>query len=534
MNRTNDDKSFKLAIYLIKTNFKKFKQCLKQGISVNFFEFNDKIKTEGIVVVGITKTIQPNWKYFLQDAVKDRLPDLNNSSNRAVVFFKIKKRIFVIPFGYGKHLIKDEAIEREFGLRTTLNIINADKLISVDKANIGDMSIQTKTQTSKKGTPDVFNIDILRDLIKGITGEPQNLSTEEIGNVITGNEGLYIAPKTNIFKVPSLLSKIEKEYQKETYKKRFDWVDNIKPEKDPAIIEDLKKELIKDLSAKNSDKIHLAPPFIISWETLEYISFTPKGDEYYEFDINNLYTSKSDIFDDLDWDKLLRQRIYMKNANSSESINYSLWRFLNYQTEYKSSQYIFTQSNWYKVDNDYYNEIYNYCSNILDSSSIFVDCPENTNEGDYNVILADSNPDYILFDKNLIASDITRSQIEVCDVFNIKTKEFIHVKFRESSSTLSHLFAQGRVSSNSLRRDRAFRKNLRKKLGSNKDIIPLENRDLNPNDYTITYAIIESKNRKFIDALPFFSLVNFRLTAEELMIMGFNLKVKKIQINNYS
>lgn len=531
MNTQTEDKNFKLAIYLIKSTYLTFRKCLKTGISVDFFEFDEKIGAEGIIVVGKTKTNQPNWKDFLQDAVKERLPDLNNSSNRAVAFFKINKRIFIIPFGYGKHLIKDEAIEREFGLRTTLNIINADKLISVDKANIGDMSVQTKTQTSKKGTPDVFNIDILRDLLKGITGAPENLSVQEIGNVVTGNEGLYVAPKINIFKVPKLLSKIEKEYQKDTYKKRFDWIDNIKPEKDPTIIEILKNKLIKDLSAKKSENIHLAPPFIISWEDLEFIFFTPKGDEFYEFDLSNFYDAKSDIFDDLDWNKLLRQRIYLKNSNSSDSIGYSLWHFLNYQIEFKGSNYIFTQSNWYKVDKDYYNEIYKYCSEILESSTTFIDCEEKMNEGEYNIKLAKSNSDYILLDRKLVQSDMIRSQIEACDVFNSKNKEFIHVKFRESSSTLSHLFAQGRVASNSLRRDRTFRQNLKKKLGKYKTLITLDNKDLIPSDYTVTYAIIESKDRKFIDALPFFSLVNFRITAEEIMMMGFNLRVKKIQIN---
>lgn len=530
MTNLDEDKNFKLAIYLIKTSYLTFRKCLKTGVNVDFYEFNKKIEAEGIVVVGKTKINQPSWREFLQGALQKKLPDLNNSSNRAVVFFKINKRIFAIPFGYGKHLIKDESIEREFGLRTTLNIINADKLISVDKANIGDMSVQTKTQTSKKGTPDVFNIDILRDLLKGITGEPENLSSEEIGNIVTGNEGLYLVPKTNIFKVPKLLSKIEREYQKDTYKKRFDWIDNIKPEKDPTIIEDLKKQLINDLSAKKSDNIHLAPPFIISWEDLEFISFTPKGEEFYEFDITNFYESKSDIFDDLDWEKLLRQKIYIKDSASSESLNYSLWRFLNYQIEFNDSHYIFTQSNWYKVDKDYYDEIYKYCNDIIESESPFIDCEEGMNEGEYNIKLTNSNPNYILLDKKLVQSDMIRSQIEACDVFNSKNKEFIHIKFRESSSTLSHLFAQGRVASNSLRRDKTFRQNLRKRLGKNKAIIPIENKDFNPTDYTITYAIIESLDRKFIDSLPFFSLVNFRLTAEEITLMGFKLKVKKIRI----
>jgi uncharacterized protein (TIGR04141 family) len=65
-------------------------------------------------------------------------------------------------------------------------------------------------------------------------------------------------------------------------------------------------------------------------------------------------------------------------------------------------------------------------------------------------------------------------------------------------------------------------------LKTKRDLIPLENKDINSFEYTITYAIIENKTRSFVDSLPFFSLVNFRLTLEDLLSRGYKVKVKKI------
>ena len=111
--------------------------------------------------------------------------------------------------------------------------------------------------------------------------------------------------------------------------------------------------------------------------------------------------------------------------------------------------------------------------------------------------------------------------------------EFIHVKFRKSSATLSHLFAQGRVSANLLRRDETFRKNLREKfdeIGLSKNLVPIDSNKVNASNYTITFAIIDKKKRTFVESLPFFSLLTFRLAAEDLQLLGYNVKVKKIDI----
>jgi uncharacterized protein (TIGR04141 family) len=529
----NEKKNHKLSIFLLKQGISNYKDALKVSVIIlGEYDFNEKIQENGKVIIGKTRTNEPNWKSLLQEGVKNQIPELKNSSNRAIAFFHIDGRIFAIPFGYGKHLLKEDVIDRDFGLKTALNIVNADKLVSVDKANIGDLSVLTRTQASKKGSPDAFEIDVVKDLLRSVTGEPTIVLPEYFGSIITGNEGIYISPKINMSKIPEILKNLKKEYAKDIYKDRFDWIDNIKNERDPAIIEQLRNNLVADLQARDIDKVHLAPPFIIEWENFEGISFTPKGEIYSEFSIEDYYEEKGDSLATLDWDKLYLQKIYTKKVEDDNRYSSSVWRFINYETEHNGFRYVFTLSNWYRIDKDYYEELYNYCKSFEESELAFIDCNDGDNEGKYNKYLADSNDDYILLDKDLVRSDLSRSGIEACDVF-AKTKEFVHVKFRDSSATLSHLFAQGRVSSYSLRKDKTFRKNLRTKLtkhGLDKDLIPLENRDIKPSEYTITFAIIETIDRSFIDALPFFSLINFRLTADDLVFLGYNVRVKKILI----
>lgn len=527
-----DDKNCRLAIYLLKENVSDFKDAIKSQSNYDEYNFNDKITVGGGVIVGKTKKREPSWRDLIQEGVIETIPVLRNTSNRAVVFFIVQRRIFAIPFGYGKHLLKEDCIDHDFGLKTALNVVNADKLLSIDKANIGDLAVLTKTQASRKGSPDYFNVDILKDLLRSITGEPNVVLSSEFGGVITGNEGVYISPKTSFIKIPSILGKLNAEYKKKTYKARFDWIDNVKTERDPVIIEKLRGQLIDEMKAGNSKEVYLAPPFIMEFENFGGIAYTPKGELYNEFDIENYYKLKEDSIDDLDWERLTRKKIFIKSSTDDELNPYSLWRFLNFETTINNHQYIFTLSNWYRIDRNYYKAIYRYCSQIKESDSSFPDCKKGENEGQYNERLANSNKQFVCLDKKLIRSDISRSEIEACDVFT-KSKELIHVKFRESSSTLSHLFAQGKVSASSLRRDRAFRYNLRAKLeslGASKSLIALEDKNLKPGDYTITFAIIESKKRSFVDALPFFSLINFRNHADEIITMGFNLRVKKILI----
>jgi uncharacterized protein (TIGR04141 family) len=521
----------KLSIYLIKDEVSDFKEVLKERVLVDKFELKKSLKIKGAVFVGKTKYNSLPWQDLLDEGTVNPIPKLENSSNRALLFIEMSGRIFAIPFGYGKHLLKEDLIEREFGLRTVLNLVNADKLRSLDKANLDDLTVLTRTQTSRKARPEAFNLDIIRDLLRGVTGEPEkdNLG---LGNIITGNEGIYILPLIDFPGILECLKVLKKGYESKKYKARFGWIDNIKAERDPGIIDSVTNHFIADLKLKDELKIQLVPHSILDWENFSGFSFTPKGETKTDFEIQDFYEYQGEKLGEMDWDKFQRLKLHINAVDEESSFSIPLWRCINYQTEFDGHLFVFAFGKWYRISKNYVKEIKDYVKDIEESSLNFIDCSKGLDEGAYNTELVNSNPDLVLFDKKLVKSSLTRSGIEVCDVLS-KKGEFVHVKIRKSSSTLSHLFAQGRVSGTLLVKDNVFRRNLRAKLKENglpKRMVPLQNKEIKTSKYTITFAIIEEKKRNFIDALPFFSLLNFRLTAEDLILLGYKVRVKKIQI----
>lgn len=528
--KREEKKAYKLSIYLLKEDVTDFKKAMKEGVSVVPYEIKKEFKIDGKIYVGITKSNTSDWRDLLQDGTAQKLPPLESSSNRAILFFRLEDRIFALPFGYGKHLLKEDVIERDFGLRTALNVVDADKLRSMDKANLDSLTVLTKTQTSRKSKQEEFNIDIIRDLLRGVTGDI-SLHKEALGEIITGSEGVYILPKIDFGDIFKNLKLLKKAYESNIYKSRFEWIDNLKAERDPAVITNLVDQLIQDLKAKDTINIHISPPDLIDWNGFEGLSYTPKGELESDFDIDGFYEKYDSDLSDLDRDKLMRVRIYIKSTDDeNERSSIPFWRCINYQTEIGDNLFVFAFGKWYRVNKTYAKQIKDYVTQIVESSLVYVDCDKGMNEGDYNIKLSKSNPGFSLMDKQLVGSDIIQSGIEVCDVLS-NNGEFIHVKFRKDSATLSHLFAQGKISAALLMKSRVFRKNLRVKLnglGLKNDFVPLEYKDLKRESYTITYAIIEDKTRSFVDALPFFSLLNFRLTAEELLNWGYKVKVKKI------
>jgi uncharacterized protein (TIGR04141 family) len=527
-----EKKSQKISVYLIQKSITRFSDALKNRMGVEEYKIKPSLKLDGVIYVGKTIDSPVKWVELLQQGTQREISELSNSSNRALVLVKVDGRMFALPFGFGKYLLKEDVIEREFGLRTTLNIVDPDKLRSLNKANVNDLTLLTTTQTSRRAKPQEFNIDIVRDLLRGITGEPFS-DYKELGKVVTGNEGVYFVPSINFEDIESMVSSVGRAFRSKRYKEQFDWIDNIRQERNPVVLETLQASLLSDLKSKNNTPIHLAAPAAVEWESYEGFSFTENGELFVDLGIEAYYRERAELLEGLTWEKLKSQRIFIKYEDSDERIAYPLVRSLNYSKKLGNEFYVFGFGQWYRVNASYSKETLAYVKSVPESKLNFIDCKSSWDEKKYNKELCKSDSSYVLFDRKLIKSDAYRSGIEVCDIFANK-KEFVHVKFKSSSATLSHLFAQGRISCTLLAKDVILRRNLRsqlKKLGLPANIVPEKELDLDTSKYIVTFAIIADGHKSFVECLPFFSLLNFRLTVSELRSLGFSVKVKKI---NYS
>src|SRR6266481_5452394 len=121
-----------------------------------------------------------------------------------------------------------------------------------------------------------------------------------------------------------------------------------------------------------------------------------------------------------------------------------------------------------------------------------------------------------------------RSVIEICDLLSLD-RDFIHVKAKTKSSTLSHLFAQGTTSAQAFR-DARFRQ-----LAA--AVCPATHQqlftapDIRVADHAITFAVITRFEGAVKDALPFFSKQSLVNATRTLRDMGYRVYTKKIPVS---
>lgn len=105
--------------------------------------------------------------------------------------------------------------------------------------------------------------------------------------------------------------------------------------------------------------------------------------------------------------------------------------------------------------------------------------------------------------------------------------QLIHFKRKNESATLSHLFAQGVASSESLRSSPEFRAAAREKIaGTGKeslvDLIPAG--ELDPRDYEVVFGVISHRAAEnWPLSLPFFSRLTLMNASRRLRLLGYRV-----------
>jgi uncharacterized protein (TIGR04141 family) len=138
----------------------------------------------------------------------------------------------------------------------------------------------------------------------------------------------------------------------------------------------------------------------------------------------------------------------------------------------------------------------------------------------------------VLLDAKLGRCLSASSSIELCDVLT-KNRELIHIKHRKGgSSSLSHHFAQARISAEAFRSDQTFRTSLHTYLGGApafKKLLPSAAPEAR--EYTVVLAILGSVDPQSpASDLPFFSQLNLVRTHQSLQALGFAVRIQGIPV----
>jgi len=467
----------------------------------------------------------PPWTKLL---TKDqKLPDnIFGKSNTvgAALVIRESEHVFVLTFGSGFHLLKNESIERDFGLKVTLNSVDPDKLRSLDKASYDHNPLNSRTQSAKDLDIFELHIDSELDMLYAVTGASK---VNVFGSHVTGRDALTLMVEIDLNGISAVLKEALARYTS-PLPKEFEWVENINRVKDSEVIELLDMELDDTLSKPNEGSIWLGEPEIIDWESQIGYSF-----DLYQKTPRHVVLEFKDLIEYFQLHKkplcvesLKDQTVHINNSEYQSFKNWKAYRCLYAEIKVGQEQYILRNGIWYRVDMDFVSSIDSYLKDIA-AYQHKLPTYNHDREEEYNQHVTDLDDSYSLMDKKNIKIGGPYDKLEFCDLIK-DGADFIHVKYYRSSATLSHLFSQGSVAAEAFVRDSEFREKLNQKLPECTKLKNPANRP-NPSDYRVIYAIATSK--KLPHELPFFSKVTLKNALKTLRALDYKVELASIEVD---
>ncbi|OJT21974.1 hypothetical protein BO221_24845 [Archangium sp. Cb G35] len=495
---------------------------------------------EGVLYLFEPPPKEPRWVAFIKEGFHDGISFSPSAAAAAVLFVKADSRWFAVTFGQGRHLLKSDSYEIDFGLKVTLNTVDEKKLRSLDSRTFDELTVHTRRQVSRSSALDAFSVDVAQDLLGAVTGEPEDPA---LAKRLAGRDALALTGPLSFSELATRCRALLKAYKGTQYQQKFPWVDNIRLVRDPKRIETLNNELLRALNSGDLQKLHLAPPEVIPWDDVAGFRYpgerNGRAEPHADLDLTECLKALAshqgvEVNDlDLSLDELKRSKIRaVFEEHSSEVEKWTLYNCLVAELQDEDALHVLSAGQWFRVEKNFAAQTLQEASALVKELKSLPGSIPHEDEETYNKRAAHTTSSLVLLDKKLLKSKGAQTRIEACDLFSA-SGQFIHVKRKVRSSTLSHLFAQGAVAAETFLRDEHFRKSFKAQVEALNPVIakildsPAEKPD--PTKYEIVFAVITNAAKKsWPQALPFFSQLNLVRNAQRLRMFGFGVSLCRI------
>ncbi|MGY0557639.1 DUF6119 family protein [Lysobacter sp. A421] len=492
------------------------------------------------VFIGQIYSNPPGWRSFIAEGAGDVPEEIFTGGAGAVIFVPVGTRKMAVCFGHVHLALDDEAFERQFGLKVTLNTVPRGNLRTLDLATPDAVTFQKRVQASKESDLQAFGVDMLRDLARVAGGRPRKSS---FAKLVAGKDSLAITCDVDANTLQAKCAEILTAYKEKAYQKEFAWVDNMRGVSEKDTVNELDGKLfqaINDLRDGGTVELHMAPPEIVSYtegSELHYNGFGSHGTVFHSLSIED-YVSELERcgFDKGIVDIKEKHRIKAKSEGQDEFAE--KWRVYdcfvfeaNLGSGSSKTDYVLFAGEWYRVDKKFKARVEKFFDAIPKVTIIGkTTC---INEQKLIADIEATRTDLLKLDQTKINPEGVRyANLEPCDFFSDK-KEFIHLKDGHSSGPISHLWSQGVVSAEAFVSDADFRKKLRAKVRSMgrgfERLLPKSTERVVREDYRVVYGIMR---KPYVDGtlgLPFFSKVSLQAAVERIQQFGIPVEVELIE-----
>ena len=481
----------------------------------------------GEIYVKGTPPNPPRWQQFVQSGTRQQLGILLNQSASCLIVISAGNRVFAIAFGFGRYWIDEHRIVRRFGMIVTLNTVHAERIRSVDREEFEIIQRKTRSQTSIRSSMENFGLNIQRDLVRSVTGHPED---ETFARHVTGADNLILSVPLTIDQLGRKCVEALENYRRDTYKERYAWIDNFSRITDPTQIAALDDALVGALRSGAPENAFLTPPDTLDTQEsrgFRYPNQRQSTPPFPDLRIDDFLARVEAA--DITLERLKRWRIREYTTDDDRvAREFSVYNAIIFEIELDQKLFVLSLGEWFEVARDHVAQVNRDIAQIPDHETLLlVDALEGETEPQYNPRAATASDGTLaLLDTALVPYGGGRSTIEICDLLSTEPN-FIHVKAKTKSSTLSHLFAQGLNSAQAFRNVQ-FRQAARAVCPQTHQIVF----DGEPriSDCTVTFAIITHAPGNLRDALPFFSKQSLANAARDLFNMGYRVRLKKIGI----
>lgn len=477
--------------------------------------------------VGQLYTNPPSWLSFIEEHMEGHPDRIVSSGAGAVLVLPVRDRLMAICFGHIHIALDDDAFERHFGLKVTLNSVPRDGIRTLDLATPDAVTFQKRVQASKDSDIQDFGVDMLRDLARVAGGTPSNA---DFAKFLAGRDSLSITCRVGSDDLQEKCEEILDAYASEAYKEDFAWVDNMQAVRDNDTIEALNRRLFEALQTLRDggeSDLHMAPPEVVNYEEgclLHYNGFGGSGAQFHSLSIEDYVSELNRCGFEGDIEEV-REKHYIRAKTASSEVFNTSWKVyqcFTFETTLQEGDqeisYVLFSGNWYRIEQSFKEQIEARYQQI--PKVVIIGPTHCNNERELIAHLEETRQDLLCLDQVKInPGGVRNANIEPCD-FLSDDKQFIHLKDGHSSGPISHLWAQGVVSAEALVSDPEFRKKLRREVHQKRPgslpLLPAIHGRVARADYTVVYGIMRKPYKDGSVGLPFFSKVSLQAAADRL------------------
>lgn len=443
----------RLTIYLLREGVPMDDTVIKSAQVVTQLEPRTSVSLEAVPFLILGESSLPGWASELDSIVDVRSHLQESAAAGVVVLVKRNDRVFALTYGTGYHAIEASYVEPGFGLRVAAGLIAERKVRGVQTRGVASNSRDQRTMLPIDGSFTDLNVAIDEDWLRQISGKTES---GLIAASASGADSLRLTVQSfNLSKLGTKLDEVYKLYESEEFKKKFPFLDRIRPisNKDPRVAK-LDDAIVKRIRSKDSALSFAAPdPFDIvesQFDHYELVFGRPLGRyEIDDLDAENIL----EVASEMPQNKSPLEDVYVLALNAEGAAvdrRRTLKAYLLAEESLDDQNYLLTAGLWFEVSHDFTARINADVAAIRDVTDD-LDLPEwdsealreskddPTIEGSYNKLLKKKRG-YAVLDKKLaVFSQYER--LEVADLLTPKG-QLLCVKSASSSPALSHLVAQ--------------------------------------------------------------------------------------------